>query len=106
MDYAELGSIARLRGDFAQAETLYNKSLQKAAKAGYRGLAAEAYQDLGLLAFCRGDLPLAVQLYRRAHTLYLNLGMTGKVEELNRMFSELKIEESAPPEAPGSALRA
>ena len=92
--YWNLGVIARIRGDFEQAEELYRKALQINEQLGHREGMAGDYRSLGDIAQIRGDFEQAGQLYRRARALYFDIGMTGDVDEVDRVLSELENKES------------
>ena len=57
------------------------------------GMATD-YGNLGTIAQIRGDLEQAEQLYRRARALYFDIGITGEVDEVDRILSELENKES------------
>ena len=88
--YGNLGVISQTRGDLKQAEELYRKSLQIEEQLGHLEGMATDYGNLGDIAQIRGDLEQAEQLYRRARALYFDIGMTGEVDEVDRVLSELK----------------
>ena len=80
--------------EFEQAEELYRKALQINEQLGRREGMAANYWGLGVIAQTRGDFEQAEQLYRRTRALYFDIGMTGEVDEVDRVLSELENKES------------
>ncbi|MGV9703034.1 tetratricopeptide repeat protein [Streptomyces sp. NPDC003483] len=70
----QLGIIAELRGDYAQAEERYRASLTTFEELGDRAGIAGSYHQLGRLAQLRGDYAQAEERYRASLTTFEELG--------------------------------
>ncbi|MFG2343703.1 TIR domain-containing protein, partial [Streptomyces phaeochromogenes] len=70
----QLGIIAELRGDYAQAEEHYRASLTIKEELGDRSGIASSYHQLGRIAQDRGDYGQAEERYRASLTILEELG--------------------------------
>jgi tetratricopeptide (TPR) repeat protein len=62
----QLGMLAQLRGDYADAERLYQEALDIKGQRGDQAGASKTYHQLGMLAQERGNYPEAERLYRQS----------------------------------------
>ncbi len=72
--YYQLGVIAQLRGDYAQAEQRYQDSLAIKEEIGDRAGIAACYHQLGMIAQLRGDYAQAEQRYQASLAIDEELG--------------------------------
>jgi tetratricopeptide (TPR) repeat protein len=71
---AQLGEIARVRGDYDTAEQHYQAALAIREELGDRAGLASSYHQLGILAQNRSDYDTAEQRYQAALTIFKELG--------------------------------
>ncbi len=72
--YGNLGILYKVRGDLAQAEEMYGKSLELNEALGRKEGMANQYGNLGILYKVRGDLAQAEEMYRKSLELNEALG--------------------------------
>ncbi|MFY1615662.1 tetratricopeptide repeat protein [Micromonospora sp. WMMD736] len=72
--YQQLGILAQLRGDYAEAERRYQQSLTIEEELGNRSGMASSYHQMGILAQYRGDYAEAERRYQQSLTIEEELG--------------------------------
>ncbi|MFG2045715.1 tetratricopeptide repeat protein, partial [Dactylosporangium sp. NPDC048998] len=87
--YHELGILAQLRGDYAEAERRYQQSLTIFERLGDQAGLARGYHQLGMLAQLRGDYAEAERRYQQSLTIKEQLGnqagLAGSYHQLGRL---------------------
>jgi predicted ATPase len=66
--------IARVRGDFAGAEAIYDEVLVELGTIGDRRCTASTFKNLAMIAACRGDRPRSIELFQAGLRLRHELG--------------------------------
>lgn len=90
-----LGVISRMRGDLGQAEQWYRRSLEINEQRGQKESIADNYANLGEIAELRGDHATARELWRKARTLYIDLGAGDAAQEMQTWLDQLTSAASA-----------
>jgi len=87
------GVLARLQGDFDEAERLTNKSIAVAQSAGLRLVEARAVGSLGNVALARRDFRRGAELLAETQTLFRELGEEKRlaVTMNNRAYLALEL---------------
>jgi tetratricopeptide (TPR) repeat protein len=70
----QLGMLAQARGDYAEAERQYRRSLEIRERLGDQAGMAKSYHQLGILAYLSGDYAEAERQYRRSLDIKERLG--------------------------------
>lgn len=89
-----LGSVARQRGDFAQAKELCQKALTYTEILDYRDGIADACFELAQIEFEIGQTHSARQKFERAYLIYKALGMGQKMKEIENTLSKISESEN------------
>jgi tetratricopeptide (TPR) repeat protein len=76
----ELGKVAEVRGDHAEAERRYQQALDMFAAVGDRAGASRSYHSLGILAQAQGDYARAEHRYRQAADAAGDIGAEAGIE--------------------------
>ena len=66
--------IARMRGDLAAAEALYDQALAELGSIGDRRCTASMFKNLAMIAACRGDHDRSIELFQAGLRLRHELG--------------------------------
>jgi tetratricopeptide (TPR) repeat protein len=61
-----LGDILTIQGDWDNALTYYNTTLERSLKSGFKLKAAEAYRNIGAINYRRGELKKSVEVLQKA----------------------------------------
>jgi tetratricopeptide (TPR) repeat protein len=82
----ELGNIAYLQGDYAEARRLYQQSLEIKERLGNQGGKAGSLHQLGMIAQDQGDYAEARRLYQQSLETFERLGdQSGKATTLHEL---------------------
>jgi PAS domain S-box-containing protein len=85
--------IARIEGRLVDAEDLYEKAIHSAHANGFIHNEAVAYEVAARFYAARGFDKIADAYLREARYCYLRWGATGKVRQLDRLYSHLREEQ-------------
>jgi predicted ATPase len=91
-----LGDIARIEGDYARAEPLYEKSLMMARDVGARNEVPTILHSLGYAALARGDTPHARELFEESLALHQEHRNKGGITEALAGFAAIARAEGEP----------
>jgi non-specific serine/threonine protein kinase len=91
-----LGDIARIEGDYARAEPLYEKSLALAREVDARNEMPSIIHNLGYVALARGDIRRARELFGESLPLHLEHGDMGGIAEALAGFAAVARAEGRP----------
>ena len=97
----DLGLVAYLAGDFAQADSLCEEQLRLALQSGNRDNLAMAYDRLGDLRRCAGDFAQAETCYRESWKAISSTGIDRLTPSLKHNLAHLRREQGDPAEALG-----
>jgi tetratricopeptide (TPR) repeat protein len=97
--YHQLGMIAELRGDYAQAERRYQNALTIDEELGDRAGIAASYHQLGIIAQLREDYAQAEQRYQDSLTIAEERGDRADIASSTSQLGALHTERGDPVEA-------
>ena len=86
--YGNLGTLYKIRGDFARAEEMCGKALAINEEMGRKEGMAKQYGNLGILYKTKGDFDKAEEMYRKSLSINEELG---RKEGLAKQYANLGI---------------
>jgi len=94
--FSMLGDIARIEGDYAGAEPLYEKSLALALEVDARNETPSLFHSLAYVALARGDIQRTRELFNESLALHLEHGDKGGIAESLAGFAAIARAEGQP----------
>jgi tetratricopeptide (TPR) repeat protein len=99
MNLTELGDLAKLQGEYAEAEARYEQSLAAYKEIGDSGGMAASLNNLGDIACARGDYVGARSRYEQSLAIAVELGHQPRIAGLLESFAGLAAAQAQPERA-------